>query len=377
MLDNPDQIVRQLLDYIEEHIDLEHVWQVHQRHLRALNYETVDRLPLVFYLPYEGEGFSPYPYREAFEDPAKMMVNELLTGFTSIYHAVNLKDDAPYCLRPNLGTVIIASMFGSNIVLADENSPPWAEKLGSISALRAMADGPLPDIDVGLGKRVVEQYAYFDEALRDYPNCREAFQITMPDLQGPFSTVELLWGSSIYIDMYDNVELIRLLLKQVTDQLGRVFEAWSPYVKESLGKGFCYQHNVGVKGNMLIRNDSIILISSQMYRDIVLEFDQQISDVVDGAGMHFCGKGQHQVGNLLSIPTCHSIDMGQPEMNDVNAIYVQAKQRQVPLTRIQITEEDASASNMKKYFPTGVNLIGHVQSFKQAQQLWHKYLSTN
>jgi hypothetical protein len=89
-------VLSRLLDYLEPRIDRAHALRVGIRHRAALSYEPVDRLPLVCYLPYEGQDFSPYPYPEAFVDPAKMMVNELLVGFTSIYHAVDLRDDSPY-----------------------------------------------------------------------------------------------------------------------------------------------------------------------------------------------------------------------------------------------------------------------------------------
>ena len=206
----PDQLVRQLLDRCEARIDLDHVAAVRARHRAALTYQPVDRLPLVFYLPYEGQDVHPYPFAEAFEDPAKLMVNELLAGFTSIHHALDLKDDAPYCLRPNLGTGTVASMFGSHIRLL-ENNPPWADSLGGLDALRAVAEGPLPPVTAGLGQRVSDQFAYFHAALADYPRCRAAFQITLPDLQGPFSTVELLWGSGIYVDLYDHADLVHAL----------------------------------------------------------------------------------------------------------------------------------------------------------------------
>ena len=107
-----DGVVSRLLDYFEERIDLAHIKRIRARHLAALNYDEIDAAPLVFYLPYEGQEFEPYTYPEAFADPAKMMANELLVGFTSIYHAVELESDNPYCLRPNLGTGIIASMLG-------------------------------------------------------------------------------------------------------------------------------------------------------------------------------------------------------------------------------------------------------------------------
>ena len=368
----PDQIVSQLLDRFEARIDLDHVAAVRARHRAALTYQPVDRLPLVFYLPYEGQDIRPYPFAEAFEDPAKLMANELLAGFTSIHHALDLRDDAPYCLRPNLGTGIVASMFGSFIRLL-ENNPPWAEALGGLDALRTVAEGPLPPVTAGLGQRVIDQFAYFHAALADYPRCRAAFQITLPDLQGPFSTVELLWGSSIYVDLYDHADLVHALLAKVTAQMIAAVEAWRPYVREDIGAGFTWQHNVGVRGNLLIRDNSMILISPAMYREIVLPYDAKLCAAVGGAGIHFCGAGGHQVPNLLTIPACQTIDFGQPELNDLDAIYAQAAPRQVALTRFGVPPEALRAGPLKARFPTGVTLIHHPASVEEAHQLWAQY----
>ena len=165
---SPDEQVRQILDHIEPRIDLAHVRLVRARHRAALDYQPLDIPPLVCNIPYAGASFTPYPYPEAFADPAKMMVNELLLGFTSIYHAVEVPDDSPYTLRPNLGTVIIASMFGSHIRLVEDNMP-WASALQDPDALRKIVDTPLPDVRSGLGQRVADQYAYYHAALNDYP----------------------------------------------------------------------------------------------------------------------------------------------------------------------------------------------------------------
>jgi hypothetical protein len=142
-----EDTVRKLLDYLEPRIDLDHVTAAAARHRSVLNYEETDRLPLVCYLPYEGEEFQPYSCAEMFADPAKMMVNELLVGFTSIYHAVDLKGDSPYSLRPNLGVTIVASMLGARIRVMEEQLP-WVLPLEDTAAIRRIVDDPLPDSSV-------------------------------------------------------------------------------------------------------------------------------------------------------------------------------------------------------------------------------------
>ena len=369
-----DGVVRHILNYFEERIDLVHVKRVRARHLAALNYEKMDVAPLVFYLPYEGQEFEPYPYPEAFVDPAKMMVNELLIGFTSVYHAVELDGDEPYCLRPNLGTGIIASMFGAEIKLV-ENQMPWVLPLGSPSRLRAIVDAPLPDVTSGLGQRVIDQYDYFRHVLSDYPQCQAAFELTLPDLQGPFDTAEMLWGSAIFADLFTQKDLVTSILSKITDLMVAVYDTLKEKTCDSLNLGFHHQHATAVKGNLLIRNDSPILMSPKMYREIVYPFDARLAEELGGVGIHFCGDGQHQVDNMLSIPGLQCLDFGQAGMNDLDAIYVAASARQVPLVRVTVPEAELTAKSVRKRFPRGVNLVYEAMTVKEARTVWQRYCS--
>ncbi len=370
-MNQPDSLVRQILDDLEPRIDLAHVARARARNRAALDYANVDRAPIVFYLPYEGTQFTPYPYAEAFADPAKMMVNELLIGFTSIYHAVDLRDDAPYCLRPNLGIGILSSQFGAEVRLV-ENNPPWVMPLGDVEKLRALADAPLPDVHSGLVPRALEQYDYFADALKDYPNCRAAFQFTMPDLQGPFSIAELLFGSAIYPVFYDGPGLIRHWLARITAQMIAVYRVLVAKTKGDLGAGYCYQHAVAVKGNVLVRDDSMINLSPKMYREVVLPFDQQLGQEL-GVAVHFCGRGSHQVGNLLQIPNLGSLDFGNPEMNDLDALYAQAQLQRVALLRLAVPENELRASTIAHRFPRGANLTIKPTSVQHAHALLRQY----
>jgi hypothetical protein len=371
-MNHPDSLVRQILDYIEPRIDLAHVARAHAHHRAALDYVDTDRAPIIFYLPYESEQFTPYPHAEAFADPAKMLVNELLIGFTSIYHAVDLRDDAPYCLRPNLGIGIISSQFGAEIRLVEDN-PPWVMPLGDVEKLRTLADEPMPDVHSGLVPRALEQYDYFTDAVKDYPKCRAAFQFTMPDLQGPFSIAELLFGSAIYPLFYDDPELVRRWLTRITEQIIAVHRVLVTQTKNDLGDGYCYQHAVAVKGNILIRDDSMVNLSSKMYRDVVLPFDQQLGKELGCVAVHFCGHGSHQVGNLLQIPNLGSLDLGNPEMNDLDALYVQAQPQRVALLRLRTSVNELNAVKIKTRFPRGVILAHTPTSVNKAHALLEQY----
>ena len=96
-----------------------------QLHRRTLNWERVERLPVVMSYPVcEDFPFQPYPHSAIFNDPEKMLFNELVHAFnTSVFLRRELNDDLPCTVRANFGTVIIASMFGANIQQVGENPP--------------------------------------------------------------------------------------------------------------------------------------------------------------------------------------------------------------------------------------------------------------
>jgi hypothetical protein len=265
-------------------------------------------------------------------------------------------------------------MFGAQVRLV-ENNPPWVTPFGDVQQIRDLVNAPLPDVRAGLGQRIVEQYAYYHAAIADYPRCRAAFHLTLPDLQGPFSTAELLWGSAIYPAFYDEVELVRGLLDEITTQMIHAYRAFSELARGGAGDGFCHQHAVAVKGNLLIRDDSMINLSRKMYREIVLPYDQRLGDELGGVGVHFCGNGMHQIGNLLSIASVRSLDFGQSDKNDVDAVYAQAAPKRVALLRVRVPESELNAARLAPRFPTGVHLIVNAESVAHARALLEQYLA--
>ncbi len=373
-----DDVVKRLLEYLEPKVDPCHVRKVADLHRAALTYDRVDRLPVVCYLPYEGKTFLPYPIQEAFHDPAKMMVNELLTGFTSIYHAVDLKDDSPYTLRPNLGVTVVASLFGASVRLL-ENEMPWITPFeGGLDDLRKiLLESPPPTPHSGLAPRVVEQYGYFDAALCGFPNCKAAFQLTLPDLQGPFSTLELLCGSAIYTEFYEHPEQIVPMLDRIADATAMLHTSFKGMAHENLGPDAHYCHAVGVKGRYLLRNDSVINISPEHYRRFVQPVDGRLASAVGGMGVHFCGAGQHQIDNFLSMPDVVSLDLGQPERIDLDRVYRKAAARKVPLLRISVPESESAADQVSRRFPSGAIMVYRPKTIAEAESFLGRYLRNN
>ena len=374
-MSSPEEMLPRLLADLEQRIDLERVSRVRTRHRAALAFEPLEVPVLICYTPYEGADFRPCSYPEAFNNPVGMMVNELLVGFTSVYHALDLPDDAPCCIRPNFGTGIIASMFGAEITLVGDNMP-WARPVGGIETLRAIVESPLPHLGSGLGARVIEQYEFYHAVLADYPACREAIEITLPDLQSPFDTAELLWGSEILLAVNTQPDLVAALLDKIANQMLAFYRAIDGLVRDSLRRDAQYQHAVPVRGKILLRNDTAVLVGPQIYEDLIRPSDTRLARELDGIAIHFCGSGQHQIDSMLAIPGMQCFDFGQSYMMDVDAIYRESAPRCVPLARVSLPREELTVENVRRRFPRdGVVLTYQAQGVEDARETWERYVS--
>src|SRR5512137_462930 len=121
-------LLRQLADTLDPAREQE----IANRHQAALAYEPVDRLPLVISYPLPPDSpWQPYPHHEIFDDPEKMLFNELVSAWdTSIVHHSLIGDDLLATIRANFGTVLVASVFGAHIEQVDDN-PPWVRSFRS------------------------------------------------------------------------------------------------------------------------------------------------------------------------------------------------------------------------------------------------------
>ncbi|BCW99068.1 MAG: hypothetical protein KatS3mg024_1895 [Armatimonadota bacterium] len=97
-----------------------------QRWLRALRWQEVDRPPLMIQIPSAAcvpppwNEFAPVPYRDAFRNPAAMMLSQLIQ---SVVPGLILRDDSALAIRANLGTIQVASALGAHWTQREDDFP--------------------------------------------------------------------------------------------------------------------------------------------------------------------------------------------------------------------------------------------------------------
>jgi hypothetical protein len=366
-----DELSR-VLDYLEDRIDLEEQAVISDRYQKSLGWEEVDRPPLCLTYPLpEDCAFQPFPHREVFDDPEKMLHNQLVCGFNaSLVCHPSVGGDLPFSIRADFGTTIIASLFGARIEQVGDD-PPWVLPSEDTNAYREVLEIDPLDFSRGWCPRVINTYERFRDILANYPKLNQAVAITLPDLQGPFDNAELLRGSEIFLDLYDQTDLLSDLLDRLARAQIGFARHLQPLIKES--KGYSHQHAVKIAGNILIRNDSTIMMSADMYREIVAPHDSHVLREADGGGIHSCGDISHIADAYLDLPGMTGLDLGQPTMNDLDLLYARACARQLPLFRMDVPEEQFRSGEAKKRFPTGVVFRHHAESAETARELYQAY----
>lgn len=366
--------LEQLLDYLEAHVDLDWQQTIQERYCKALQWKPVERLPIIFTYPFPQDApFQPVPHRQTFDDPYTMLYNELVYAFeTSILCHERVEDDLPYTIRPNFGTVLIASLFGAHVEQVDEN-PPWVRPFETLKEFQQAIERDPLDFSQGWIPLVIETYQCYHDALKNYPTLKQAIKIVLPDLQGPIDTVELLRGSTIFMDLYDRSDVVQQALTKAADaQIGLV-RYLQPYLTDG-PKGFCHQQVSMLAGSMLLRNDSAIMLSARAYRRHVAPHDERVLNELDGS-VHSCGKIAHVVKEFLQLTSIRSLDLGQPELNDMDIVYTLAKERQIPLIRLSVSEDELLSKEVLERFPTGVTLKHDAVSIRDAARIMATYQS--
>jgi len=221
--------------------------------------------------------------------------------------------------------------------------------------------------------RILDTYEAYHELLSPWPELEATLHITLPDLQGPLDIVEQLVGADLFIDMIERPELAARAFMRAAKLQVACARLFSPMTQDG-PSGFTHQHGFLVKGDILIRDDSAVMISPELYRELVAPADEFVLRAMGGGGIHSCGRIWHAVPDMLALPSITSFDFGQSFMNDINGLYSLAKQKRIPFLRVQPTRKELLDGSILERFPTGVSLYYPAASAGEARELLKGYL---
>jgi hypothetical protein len=359
--------LKNILEILESKINPDQQNKIFKCHQRTLNWEHTDRLPLIVTFPFpKSSTIQPFPHHEIFDNPEKMLYNELVYAFdTSIWLHTEIGDDLPFTIRANFGTVIIASHFGG-IVEYRDNNPPWVRHFNTLDEFETIFNKDPMDFSRGLCAKVVSRYKFYRDVLSDYPNLQKSIKVVLPDLQGPLDSLELLRGSCIYEDFIMKPELVERGLKLMAFTQVGFAKHLHQFISDE-PQDYSHQHATTIKGNILIRNDSAIMISPEMYTNQVASYDEFVLNEMNGGGIHSCGRIDFNVPEIFQLNSIKCFDFGQSYLNDFNVIYPLALTKKISLIRIKVDRDELLSGKIQERFPTGVSLVYDSASIEEAQ----------
>jgi len=254
---------------------------------------------------------------DAIEDTDLMILKEFKTFSDCLADG----DGGRTGIRCNYGTGIIPSLFGGDLFVMpyETNTLPSVKPLGSRDKIREIIEAGVPDIKKALCGKVFETAERFLEIFDKYPSIGKHVTLYHPDTQSPIDIAELLWGSDIFLAVYDDVQLLKDILELVTETYIKFMRAWFDLVPPK--NAYMPHWNLMFKGRIMLREDSLMNLSPQTYVDLIRPHDQRIFDEFDGGCVHFCGRGDHYIEKVSELKGITAINMTQPECNDVEIIF--------------------------------------------------------
>jgi len=247
-------------------------------------------------------------------------------------------------VRCNYGTGILPSLFGCQLfVMARETDTlPAVRPLPSVDDIRRVTEAGLPALRGGLGGRVFDCATRVLELFGKYPLLGRHIVIYHPDMQGPIDTAEEIWGSGIFLAFYDEPELLRNFLEVITRTYVAFMRKWYGLIPPPNG----YSTHWGLlhKGRLMIRNDSLMNLSPQVYLEFVRPLDQRLFDEFGGGAIHFCGRGSHYIEAMSAMRGLSGIQMSQPHLNDMETVYRNTVDKGIKLLNVDTKTAQAAVA---------------------------------
>ena len=359
---------------MEENIDLKHVEMVENLHLKCLRFEEVPYLPLTVIYPSDAS-YEPFPYTEAFDDPEKMLYNELLKSFSSNLNSVGLRDHFPMQVRSNHGIGILCTLFGANCRIVN-NGMPWVDHLeDGMEGIKKILQRGVPKFTSGLGKQVLDTHHFYLDALKQFPKCYKAIHVTQPDLQGPFDIAHLLLGSEVFYEIYDNPEIMHDLLDLITETYIGYRRFIDPYLTDQAGEDAVYIHGGIYGGKVLIKDDTALInLSKEQYEEFVKPYNQRIINEFTGS-IHYCGPERKWHHEVLEHPKLKTIQYGNPEMHDLEYDYKIWSESRTPIVFWGWNQGYAFAKKVSDAgIKTGMTLACSAESHQEAVEILRSHV---
>ncbi len=357
-----------ILDYIEEKLDVESIRKREQRQLKAIRFQPLDAP--VASVDFPIKSFTGFSMEEIHESIEKMMYNELI----GVLPAIEIESDRLPMIRANYGVGILPSAFGLKNRIIDGNMP-WVDCVGKDGVKKLLSKG-VPDFTDGTSARIIDTYAFYGEVFKSYPKCREAIRIYQPDYQGPFDVADLIYGTEIFMDMYDEPELVHDLIALALEAYIVGMNKIKPYLNDKI-EDCIAQWQLLFPGNILLRNDSAVNVSAVMYDEFICPYDERLLKAFGGGSMHFCGRADQWIFNMAKCDGIRGFNFGHMDKLQFGQQYLDFLKKdffdeQKPIIGYVLKKHELDEFDFNKY-RTGVTYSVSANDKDDAKRIINEY----
>lgn len=210
-------------------------------------------------------------------------------------HYENFPDDCYIgFLRPWLGTGVLASAFGTEVVF-----PYKADPVANLSVIQTIDEAlklEMPDPSKsGIMPKVMHEINYYKK------NCDLTVGVT--DCQGPLATALSVIGYDKFCYwVHDYPAKMHEFMEKITDAL----IAWVKYQKKVSGipmDGEAYPLGVRLPegfGGAEMSDDDAVMIGPELYRKFMVPCNSKFLQAFGGGCIHYCGTATQHIDNYLA-----------------------------------------------------------------------------
>jgi hypothetical protein len=118
------------------------------------------------------------------------------------------------------------------------------------------------------------------------------------------------------------------MLRLVVETYRQWMRAWKSLTGE--GNAFTTHWNLYIRGGIMLRDDTPVMLSPDHYEEFVKPYDQELLDEFGGC-IHYCGSGDRFVTSMCRSRDLYGVNVSQPELNDIDLLIESAQANQLVL----------------------------------------------
>jgi len=141
-------------------------------------------------------------------------------------------------------------------------------------------------------------------------------------LQGAFDTAHLALGDSIYYELYDDPGFIHELLSFCCEAIILGMDECLKHIPGS-GQTVCHYNGLAMPraiGGVKISEDTSTLLNLEQIQEFAIPYTDKILRHFNGGYVHYCGRNDHLLDELLKLDSLNGLNFGQPEKHDMIAM---------------------------------------------------------